>query len=99
LNTQYLAIRYTDTLIPGRGGRLGRRVGDSYDNALAESTIGRIKAELITRHGRAHHRAARVRAVRVLVPKATRPPPSWCSTIGGAAVGVRELPNAATSPI
>lgn len=26
-------------------------MGDSYDNALAESTIGQIKTELIYRHG------------------------------------------------
>jgi putative transposase len=29
-------------------------VGDSYDNALAESTIGQIKAELIHRRGPWH---------------------------------------------
>jgi putative transposase len=49
--TQYTAIRYTDTLtgvgaLPSVGS-----VGDSYDNALAESTIGQIKAELIHRRG------------------------------------------------
>jgi putative transposase len=49
--SQYLAIRYTDTLagvgaLPSVGS-----VGDSYDNALAESTIGQIKAELIHRLG------------------------------------------------
>ena len=49
--SQYLAIRYTDTLadvgaLPSVGS-----VGDSYDNALAESTIGQIKAELIHRRG------------------------------------------------
>lgn len=49
--TQYTAIRYTDTLadlgaLPSVGS-----VGDSYDNALAESTIGQIKTELIHRRG------------------------------------------------
>jgi transposase InsO family protein len=49
--SQYLAIRYTDTLagvgaLPSVGS-----VGDSYDNAMAESTIGQIKAELIHRRG------------------------------------------------
>jgi putative transposase len=49
--SQYLAIRYADTLagvgaLPSVGS-----VGDSYDNALAESTIGQIKAELIHRRG------------------------------------------------
>jgi putative transposase len=50
--SQYLAIRYTDTLaVVGAVASVGT-VGDSYDNALAESAIGQIKAELITRHGR-----------------------------------------------
>jgi transposase InsO family protein len=49
--SQYLAIRYTNTLagvgaLPSVGS-----VGDSYDNALAESTIGQIKAELIHQRG------------------------------------------------
>jgi transposase InsO family protein len=49
--SQYTAIRYTDRLaeagaLPSVGSR-----GDSYDNALAESTIGQIKAELIHRRG------------------------------------------------
>lgn len=49
--SQHLAIRYTDTLagvgaLPSVGS-----VGDSYDNALVESTIGQIKAELIHRRG------------------------------------------------
>jgi transposase InsO family protein len=48
---QYTAIRYTDTLagvgaLPSIGS-----VGDSYDNALAESTIGQIKTELVHRRG------------------------------------------------
>jgi putative transposase len=47
---QYLAIRYTDRLADiGAVTSVGSR-GDSYDNALAESTIGLYKAELI------HHR-------------------------------------------
>jgi putative transposase len=48
--SQYTAIRYTDALagvgaLPSIGS-----VGDSYDNALAESTIGQVKTELIYRH-------------------------------------------------
>ncbi len=44
-------IRYTDRLaeagaVPSVGSR-----GDSYDNALAESTIGQLKAELIDQRG------------------------------------------------
>jgi putative transposase len=49
--SQYLSIKYTERLaeagaLPSVGSR-----GDSYDNALAESTIGQIKAELIYRRG------------------------------------------------
>jgi putative transposase len=47
--SQYTAIRYTDTLAAvGAVASVGS-AGDSYDNALAESTIGQIKAELIER--------------------------------------------------
>ena len=50
-SVQYLAIRYTERLaeagaVPSVGSR-----GDSYDNALAESTIGLYKTELIRRRG------------------------------------------------
>jgi putative transposase len=49
--SQYLALRYTE-----RVAELGARVsvgsvGDSYDNALAETMFGLYKAELIHRHG------------------------------------------------
>jgi putative transposase len=49
--SQYLALRYTE-----RVAELGARVsagsvGDSYDNALAETIFGLYKAELIHRHG------------------------------------------------
>jgi putative transposase len=48
---QYLAIRYTDRLADaGAVTSVGSR-GDSYDNALAESTIGLYKTELIRRRG------------------------------------------------
>ena len=45
---QYLAIRYTERL-----ARIGARlaVGDSYDNAAAESLIGLSKTEVIRRRG------------------------------------------------
>jgi putative transposase len=49
--SQYTAIRYTDTLADAGGLPSVGSVGDSYDNALAESTIGQIKAELIHRLG------------------------------------------------
>ncbi len=48
---QYLSIRYTERLAEaGIEGSVGR-VGDSYDNALAESVIGLFKTELIHREG------------------------------------------------
>ena len=48
---QYLAIRYGERLaeagiVPSIGS-----VGDSYDNALAESAIGLFKTELVELHG------------------------------------------------
>ena len=49
--SQYLAIRYTETLAAAGALTSVGSVGDSYDNALAESTIGQIKAELIHRAG------------------------------------------------
>jgi len=48
---QYLAIRYTERLgAEGAVSSVGS-VGDSYDNALAESVIGLYKSELITARG------------------------------------------------
>lgn len=49
--SQYLAVRYGERLdetgiVPSIGS-----VGDSFDNALAESTIGLFKTELIELHG------------------------------------------------
>lgn len=49
--SQYLAIRYTDAIAGAGALAPVGSVGDSYDNALAESTIGQIKAELIHRRG------------------------------------------------
>jgi putative transposase len=49
--TQYLCIRYTDRLAEaGLEGSVGS-VGDSYDNALAETVIGLFKTEVIRRRG------------------------------------------------
>ncbi len=48
---QYLSIRYADTLAAAGAVASVGSAGDSYDNALAESTIGQIKAELISRRG------------------------------------------------
>ncbi len=48
---QYLSIRYTERLADaGAVASVGSR-GDSYDNAMAESTIGLYKTELIHRRG------------------------------------------------
>jgi putative transposase len=49
--SQYTSIRYTDRLAEiGAAPSIGS-IGDSYDNSLAESTIGLFKTELIRRHG------------------------------------------------
>lgn len=48
---QYLSIRYTERLAAeGAVTSVGSR-GDSYDNAMAESTIGLYKSELVTMRG------------------------------------------------
>jgi len=52
---QYLAIRYTERLAEaGIEGSVGS-VGDSYDNALAETVIGLYKTEVIRRQGPWRH--------------------------------------------
>jgi transposase InsO family protein len=48
---QYLSIRYTDRLAREGIEHSVGSVGDSYDNALAESIIGLFKAEVIRRRG------------------------------------------------
>ncbi len=48
---QYLSIRYTERLRDAGIEPSVGSVGDSYDNALAESIIGLYKAELIERRG------------------------------------------------
>lgn len=48
---QYLSIRYTDRLAQAGVTASVGSVGDSYDNAMAESLIGLYKAELIRRKG------------------------------------------------
>lgn len=49
--TQYLSIRYTDRLAEAGIEPSVGSVGDSYDNALAESVIGLYKTEVIRRRG------------------------------------------------
>lgn len=48
---QYLSIRYTERLADAGVERSVGSVGDSYDNALAESVIGLFKTEVIRRQG------------------------------------------------
>ena len=48
---QYLSIRYTDRLREAGIELSVGSVGDAYDNALAETTIGLYKTELIQRRG------------------------------------------------
>jgi putative transposase len=52
---QYLSIRYSETLADaGLVASVGS-VGDSYDNALAETVIGLFKTEVIRRRGPWHN--------------------------------------------
>ena len=55
---QYLAIRYTDRLAEAGIEPSVGTVGDSYDNALAESVIGLYKTEVIRRQGPWRHAEA-----------------------------------------
>lgn len=48
---QYVSIRYTERLAQAGVAPSVGSVGDSYDNALAESIIGLFKAEVIRRAG------------------------------------------------
>ena len=52
---QYLAIRYTERLVDAGIEPSVGSVGDSYDNALAESAIGLYKTEVIQRQGPWRH--------------------------------------------
>jgi len=49
--TQYLSIRYTERLAQAAIEPSVGSVGDSYDNALAETVIGLFKAEVIRKEG------------------------------------------------
>ena len=48
---QYLSIRYTERLVEAGIEPSVGTVGDSYDNALAETIIGLYKTELIRQRG------------------------------------------------
>ncbi len=49
--TQYVSIRYTERLADAGIEPSVGSVGDSYDNALAETVIGLFKTEVIRRCG------------------------------------------------
>ena len=49
--SQYLSIKYTERLAEAGIKPLVGSVGDSYDNALAETINGLFKAEVIHRRG------------------------------------------------
>jgi putative transposase len=53
--SQYLSIRYTERLAEAGIEPSVGSVGDSYDNALAESIIGLYKTEVIRRRGPWRH--------------------------------------------
>ena len=50
-STQYLSVRYTNRLAESQIVASVGSKGDSYDNALAETTIGLYKTELIRNRG------------------------------------------------
>jgi transposase InsO family protein len=50
-SAQYVAIRYTERLLEAGIEPSVGSVGDSYDNALAETVIGLFKTEVIRRRG------------------------------------------------
>ena len=54
-STQYLSIRYTERLAEAGIEPSVGSVGDSFDNALAESVIGLYKTEVIRRRGPWQH--------------------------------------------
>ena len=49
--SQYLSIKYTERLAEAKIAPSVASVGDSYDNALAETINGSFKAEVIHRPG------------------------------------------------
>lgn len=51
---QYVSIKYTEQLVDARLEPSVGSVGDSYDNALAETVIGLFKTEVINRFRQLH---------------------------------------------
>ena len=56
--SQYVSIRYTERLADAGIEPSVGSVGDSYDNALAETVIGLFKTEVIRRRGPWRHAEA-----------------------------------------
>lgn len=56
--SQYVSIRYTERLAEAGIDPSVGSVGDSYDNALAETVIGLFKTEVIRRRGPWRHAEA-----------------------------------------
>ena len=56
--SQYVSIRYTERLAEAGIEPSVGSVGDSYDNALAETVIGLFKTEVIRRRGPWRHAEA-----------------------------------------
>ena len=50
-SAQYVSIKYTERLVEAGIEPSVGSVGDSYDNALAETVIGLFKTEVIYRRG------------------------------------------------
>ena len=57
-SAQYVSIRYTERLAAAGIEPSVGSVGDSYDNALAETVIGLFKTEVIRRRGPWRHAEA-----------------------------------------
>ncbi len=57
-SAQYVSIRYTERLAEAGIEPSVGSVGDSYDNALAETLIGLFKTEVIRRRGPWRHAEA-----------------------------------------
>ena len=53
--SQYLSIRYSERLAEAKAKPSVGSIGDSYDNALAETIIGLYKTEVIHRRGPWRH--------------------------------------------
>lgn len=84
-NSQYTSIAFTArSLDAGVDASVGS-VGDAYDNALAETTIGLYKTELIHRQGVWRTRdQVELAALEYVVSRHSR---SWLAAVDGGGVG------------